>query len=169
MRTLLILLSALFIVTTATADNRMKQYDKVVITLTDGRVFDIEIDEASIIYSYVKEKDSVLKQYVEVVGVSEVYIFERLEMLSVKFVEETDWKSEENVAVVNEMNPIRYINGELVMHNSLNGETLEIFDLSGIRISEAVVRGNANIPMHAFPAGKYIVTVKDLELKVIVQ
>ena len=169
MRTLLILLSALFIVTTATADNRMKQYDKVVITLTDGRVFDIEIDEASIIYSYVKEKDSVLKQYVEVVGVSEVYIFERLEMLSVKFVEETDWKSEENVAVVNEMNPIRYINGELVMHNSLNGETLEIYDLAGIRISKAVVQGNANIPMHAFPAGKYLVTVKDFELKVIVQ
>lgn len=169
MRKLLILLSALFIVTTATADNRMKQYDKVVITLTDGRVFDIEIDEASIIYSYVKEKDSVLEQYVEVVGVSEVYIFERLEMLSVKFVEATDQTGVENVAMVNEMNPIRYINGELVMHSSLNGERLKIFDMEGKRIAEAVVRENVNISMHAFAAGKYLVTVKDLELKVIVQ
>ena len=66
MRKLFFLLFAVMIVSTAMADGKIRQYDKVVLALVDGRVFDIDIDSESFIYSYTQSgEDGKLVQYVE--------------------------------------------------------------------------------------------------------
>ena len=109
MRKLVFLLFAVMLSSAAMADGGPKVYEKVVLTLTDGRVFDIDIDSESFIYSYTQsDEDGKLVQYVEVSGKSEMYLFERGELQSIKFVEAatTDVAT---VAGVDESNPMRYI------------------------------------------------------------
>ena len=61
MRKIVFLLFAMVFASAALADEKPKQYDMVIVTLLDGRVFDIEIDADSYIYSYTKEVDEKLK------------------------------------------------------------------------------------------------------------
>ena len=73
MRKLLFILFGLILSTSAFADGGLKQYDKIIITLIDGRVFDIEIDSESYIYSFVEEEDGDNVQLIEVIGTREEY------------------------------------------------------------------------------------------------
>ena len=65
MKKLVILLLAILFTVPVMADGEKKQFDKVVIALVDGRVFDIEIDADSYIYSYTTEKDGQVMQIIE--------------------------------------------------------------------------------------------------------
>ena len=110
MRKIVFLLFAMVFASAALADENPKQYDMVIVTLLDGRVFDIEIDADSYIYSYTKEVDGVAVQYVEISGVAEDCLFERDEIRSMKFAEAV-LTGIDNVTEVTEQNPMRFIDG----------------------------------------------------------
>jgi hypothetical protein len=168
MKKLVILLLAILFTVPVMADGEKKQYDKVVITLVDGRVFDIEIDADSYIYSYTTEKGGQEIQMVEVLGVSEDYMFERDEIKSVKFVEAV-LTGIDNVTEVSEQNPMRFIDGELVFHDSLHGEMLYVYDTAGKLVMSACVNSNANQSLDILPKGTYLAKVKECKLKVVVR
>ncbi len=169
MKKVLFLLFALMFFAAAFADGGPKVYDKVILTLVDGRVFDIEIDSESFIYSYTKgEEGDALVQYVEVAGKSEMYLFERSELLSVKFVEAatTDVAT---VVAVDESNPMRYIDGELVFHSSLNGGTLYLYDAAGKLLMRECVNAGENISLADLAKGTYLAKVNNCKIKVVVR
>ena len=169
MRKLLFLLFAAMLSSAAMAEGGPKVYEKVVLTLTDGRVFDIDIDSESFIYSYTQSgEDGKLVQYVEVSGKIEMYLFERNELLSLKFVEAatTDVPS---VVGVDESNPMRYIDGELVFHSSLDGGTLHLYDAAGKLLMTGIVDARKNIPLANLPKGTYLAKVNDCKIKVVVR
>lgn len=168
MRKIVFLLFAMVFASAALADENPKQYDMVIVTLLDGRVFDIEIDADSYIYSYTKEVDGVAVQYVEISGVAEDCLFERGEIGSMKFAEAV-LTGIDNVTEVTEQNPMRFIDGELVFHGSLHGQTLYVYDAAGKQVLMAAVNAAANLSLDILPKGTYLVKVKDFKLKVVVR
>ena len=169
MRKLVFLLFAVMLSSAAMADGGPKVYEKVVLTLTDGRVFDIDIDSESFIYSYTQSgEDGKLVQYVEVSGKSEMYLFERSELQSIKFVEATI-TDVPAVAGVDESNPMRYIDGELVFHSSLNGSTLYLYDAAGKLLMTGSVNAGKSIPLANLAKGTYLAQVNDCKIKVVVR
>lgn len=169
MRKLVFLLFAVMLSSAAMADGGPKVYEKVVLTLTDGRVFDIDIDSESFIYSYTQSgEDGKLVQYVEVSGKSEMYLFERSELQSIKFVEATI-TDVPAVAGVDESNPMRYIDGELVFHSSLNGSTLYLYDAAGKLLMTGSVNAGKSIPLANLAKGTYLAKVNDCKIKVVVR
>ncbi len=169
MRKVLFLLFAVLLSSAAMADGGPKVYEKVVLTLTDGRVFDIDIDSESFVYSYTQSgEDGALIQYVEVSGKSEMYLFERSELLSIKFIEAGN-TGIDDVAGVDESNPMRYINGELVFHSSLSGGTLYLYDAAGKQLMTRVVNAGKNISLANLAKGTYLAQVNDCKIKVVVR
>lgn len=168
MRKIVFLFFAMVFASAALADENPKQYDMVIVTLLDGRVFDIEIDADSYIYSYTKEVDGVAVQYVEISGVAEDCLFERGEISSMKFAEAV-LTGIDNVTEVTEQNPMRFIDGELVFHDSLHGQTLYVYDAAGKQVLMAAVNAAANLSLDILPKGTYLVKVKDFKLKVVVR
>ena len=166
---MLFLLFAVLFSSAAMADGGPKVYEKVVLTLTDGRVFDIDIDSESFVYSYTQSgEDGALIQYVEVSGKSEMYLFERSELLSIKFIEAGN-TGIDDVAGVDESNPMRYINGELVFHSSLSGGTLYLYDAAGKQLMTRVVNAGKNISLANLAKGTYLAQVNDCKIKVVVR
>ena len=168
MKKIIILLFGLMLSTTVLADGKYKQYDKVILTLVDGRVFDIEIDADSYIYSYVEEKEGERVQFVEVKGTHEEYIFERKEVASMKFAESVETAIEEHL-IVDELNPMRYIDGVLTFHSSLNGEKMYLYDAVGREVLTATVHDKAVVIIKHLAKGTYVAKVKDINLKVVVR
>ena len=168
MKKFVFLLFAIMSVSSAVADGILKLYDKVVLVLEDGRVFDIEIDADSYIYSYTKGEDTAMVQYVEVYGTREMYLFNRDELLSIKFVECGTAKSFRD-DVVDERNPMRHVNGELVFHDTLNGEKIDIYDSAGKLVFSGIVTPERKISLKHFLQGVYIVKVKWYKNKVMVR
>lgn len=169
MRKLVFLLFAAMLSSAAMADGSPKVYEKVILTLVDGRVFDIEIDSESFIYSYTQGGEGeVLVQYVEVSGKSEMYLFERSELLSIKFVEAATTGVAEVVGV-DESNPMRYIGGELVFHSSLNGGTLYVYDAAGKLLVTEAVNADKKISLAGYAKGTYLAKVNDCKIKVVVR
>jgi hypothetical protein len=169
MRKLVFLLFGVMSASSAMADGTLKLYDKVVLVLQDGRVFDIEINADSYIYSYTKGEDTALVQYVEVHGTREMYLFSRDELLSMKFIECGTAMSINNDILVDECNPMRYVNGELVFHNTLHGEKIDIFDPAGKLVFSDIVTPERKISLEHFVQGAYLVKVKGYKTKVVVR
>ena len=169
MRKLVFLLFAIMSVSSVFADGTIKLYDKVVLVLQDGRVFDIEIDADSYIYSYTKGEEAALVQYVEVHGTREMYLFSRDELLSIKFIECGVVTSAGDDVVVDECNPMRYVNGELVFHETLHGEKIEIYDPAGKLVLSAIVSPERKISLGHYAQGAYLVKVKGYKTKVMVR
>lgn len=169
MKKLIFLLFAVMSASSAMADGTLKLYDKVVLVLQDGRVFDIEINADSYIYSYTKGEDTALVQYVEVHGTREMYLFSRDELLSMKFIECGTAMSIDNDILVDECNPMRYVNGELVFHNTLHGEKIDIFDPAGKLVFSDIVTPERKISLEHFVQGAYLVKVKGYKTKVVVR
>lgn len=168
MRKLLLFLFGLIMTTTAFADGKLKQYDKIVIILTDGRVFDIEIDAESYVYSFVEERGSGMVQLIEVIGTREEYIFERGEIKSVKFIEALDTRIDD-VADVSEKNPMRYFDGVLTFHRSLIGEKLYVYDVAGKTMLTAIISDGGVVSIAHLSSGTYVAKVKNINIKVIVR
>ena len=168
MKKLVILLLAILFTAPAMADGEQKQYDKVVVKLVDGRVYDVDIDKNSHVYSYTQEKDGVLVQYVEVNGKSECYIFERNEMLSLRFHETVSTYIEENKEQV-AANPIRCIDGELLFGKEMDGKTYWVFDAAGKEIMSGVVKCDSPVSLEKLPTGFYLAEVDKYKLKVMVR
>lgn len=168
MRKLLFILFGLTLCTSVFADGKLKQYDKIIITLIDGRVFDIEIDADSYVYSYVEDRNGNNVQLIEVIGTREEYIFERGEMRSMKFIEAIDTSIDE-LADVSANNPMRYLDGILTFHRSLNGATLYVYDVAGKTILTATVKEGGIVSLAHLSAGTYVAKVKDINIKVIVR
>ena len=169
MKKFIFLLFAVMSASSAMADGTLKLYDKVVLVLQDGRVFDIEINADSYIYSYTKGEDTALVQYVEVHGTREMYLFSRDELLSMKFIECGTAMSINNDILVDECNPMRYVNGELVFHNTLHGEKIDIFDPAGKLVFSDIVTPERKISLEHFVQGAYLVKVKGYKTKVLVR
>lgn len=169
MKKFIFLLFAVMSASSAMADGTLKLYDKVVLVLQDGRVFDIEINADSYIYSYTKGEDTALVQYVEVHGTREMYLFSRDELLSMKFIECGTAMSINNDILVDECNPMRYVNGELVFHNTLHGEKIDIFDPAGKLVFSDIVTPERKISLEHFVQGAYLVKVKGYKTKVVVR
>ncbi len=169
MKKFIFLLFAVMSASSAMADGTLKLYDKVVLVLQDGRVFDIEINADSYIYSYTKGEDTALVQYVEVHGTREMYLFSRDELLSMKFIECGTAMSINNDILVDECNPMRYLNGELVFHNTLHGEKIDIFDPAGKLVFSDIVTPERKISLEHFVQGAYLVKVKGYKTKVVVR
>ena len=168
MKKLVILLLAILFTAPAMADGEQKQYDKVVVKLVDGRVYDVDIDKNSHIYSYTQEKDGVLVQYVEVNGKSECYIFERNEMLSLRFHETVSTYIEEIKEQI-ASNPLRFIDGELLFGKEMNGKTYWVFDAAGKEIMSGVVKCDSPVSLEKLPTGFYLAEVDKYKLKVMVR
>lgn len=162
------LLFAVMLAAAAVADGGLKQYSKVVLTLLDGRIFDIDINADSYIYSYTKGEDAAAVQYVEVHGTREMYLFGRDELLSIKFVGDVT-TAIEDVFVTDENNPMRYVNGELLFHHSLNGESIRVFDVAGKKVFDSVVLPCRKISLDKLVQGTYLVEVKGFKTKVMVR
>ena len=162
------LLFAVMLAAAAMADGGLKQYSKVVLTLLDGRIFDIDINADSYIYSYTKGEDAAAVQYVEVHGTREMYLFGRDELLSIKFVDDVT-TAIEDVFITDENNPMRYVNGELLFHHSLNGESIRVFDIAGKKVLDSVVLPGRKISLDKLVQGTYLVEVKGLKTKVMVR
>ena len=159
---------AVMLAAAAVADGGLKQYSKVVLTLLDGRIFDIDINADSYIYSYTKGEDAAAVQYVEVHGTREMYLFGRDELLSIKFVGDVT-TAIEDVFVTDENNPMRYVNGELLFHHSLNGESIRVFDVAGKKVFDSVVLPCRKISLDKLVQGTYLVEVKGFKTKVMVR
>ena len=168
MKKLVILLLAILFTAPAMADGEQKQYDKVVVKLVDGRVYDVDIDKNSHIYSYTQEKDGVLVQYVEVNGKSECYIFERNEMLSLRFHETVSTYIEEIKEQI-AANPLRFIDGELLFGKEMDGKTYWVFDAAGKEIMSGVVKCDSPVSLEKLPTGFYLAEVDKYKLKVMVR
>ena len=168
MKKLVILLLAILFTAPAMADGEQKQYDKVVVKLVDGRVYDVDIDKNSHIYSYTQEKDGVLVQYVEVNGKSECYIFERNEMLSLRFHETVSTYIEEIKEQI-AANPLRFIDGELLFGKEMDGKTYWVFDAAGKEIISGVVKCDSPVSLEKLPTGFYLAEVDKYKLKVMVR
>lgn len=168
MRKLILFLFGLTINIAAFADGDLKQYDKIIITLIDGRVFDIEIDTESYIYSFVEERDGNSVQLIEVIGTREEYLFERSEVNSMKFIEAIDTQID-NVADVSEKNPMRYFDGVLTFHRSLIGEKLYVYDVAGKIMLTATVNEGGIVSLAHLSAGTYVAKVKDINIKAVVR
>lgn len=168
MRKLLFILFGLILSTSAFADGGLKQYDKIIITLIDGRVFDIEIDTESYVYSFVEEREGNNVQLIEVIGTREEYIFERGEVKSMKFIEAIDTQIDE-VADVSEKNPMRYFDGVLTFHRSLIGEKLYVYDVAGKIMLTATINEGGIVSLAHLSAGTYVAKVKDINIKAIVR
>lgn len=168
MKKLVILLLAILFTAPAMADGKQKQYDKVVVKLVDGRVYDVDIDKNSHIYSYTQEKDGVLVQYVEVNGKSECYIFERNEMLSLRFHETVSTYIEEIKEQI-AANPLRFIDGELLFGKEMEGKTYWVFDAAGKEIMSGVVKCDSPVSLEKLPTGFYLAEVDKYKLKVMVR
>ena len=168
MKKLVILLLAVMFSATAFADGRLKQYDKIVVKLVDGRVYDVDIDKNSHVYSYTQEKDGVLVQYVEVNGKSEYYIFERNEMLSLTFHEAVSTYIEEIKEQI-AANPLRFIDGELLFGKEMDGKTYRVFDAAGKEIMSGVVKCDSPVSLEKLPTGFYLAEVDKYKLKVMVR
>ena len=168
MRKLILFLFGLTINITAFADGDLKQYDKIIITLIDGRVFDIEIDTESYIYSFVEERDGNSVQLIEVIGTREEYVFERSEVNSMKFIEAIDTQID-NVADVSEKNPMRDFDGVLTFHRSLIGEKLYVYDVAGKIMLTATVNEGGIVSLAHLSAGRYVAKVKDINIKAVVR
>ena len=162
------LLFAVMLAAAAVADGGLKQYSKVVLTLLDGRIFDIDINADSYIYSYTKGEDAAAVQYVEVHGTREMYLFDRDELLSIKFVGDVT-TAIEDVFITDENNPMRYVNGELLFHHSLNGESIRVFDVAGKKVLDSVVLLGRKISLDKLVQGTYLVEVKGFKTKVMVR
>ena len=159
---------AVMLAAAAVADGGLKQYSKVVLTLLDGRIFDIDINADSYIYSYTKGEDAAAVQYVEVHGTREMYLFDRDELLSIKFVGDVT-TAIEDVFITDENNPMRYVNGELLFHHSLNGESIRVFDVAGKKVLDSVVLLGRKISLDKLVQGTYLVEVKGFKTKVMVR
>lgn len=162
------LLFAVMLAAAAVADGGLKQYSKVVLTLLDGRIFDIDINADSYIYSYTKGEDAAAVQYVEVHGTREMYLFGRDELLSIKFVGDVT-TAIEDVFITDENNPMRYVNGELLFHHSLNGESIRVFDVGGKKVLDSVVLPGRKVSLEKLVQGTYLVEVKGFKTKVMVR
>ncbi len=162
------LLFAVMLAAAAVADGGLKQYSKVVLTLLDGRIFDIDINADSYIYSYTKGEDAAAVQYVEVYGTREMYLFGRDELLSIKFVGDVT-TAIEDVFITDENNPMRYVNGELLFHHSLNGESIRVFDVAGKKVLDSVVLPGIKVSLEKLVQGTYLVEVKGFKTKVMVR
>lgn len=167
MRKIVFLLFAMVFASVALADEKPKQYDMVIVTLLDGRVFDIEIDADSYIYSYTKEVDEKLTQFVEVNGRSENYIFERSEMNSIRFVEALATAIEITEEVLE--NPMRFVDGALVFSDEMLGERYNVYDPSGKLVLSGIVRNDTPVALDKLPKGVYLAEVKMYKLKVVVR
>lgn len=168
MKRFVFLLFAVMLAAAAVADGGLKQYSKVVLTLLDGRIFDIDINADSYIYSYTKGEDAAAVQYVEVHGTREMYLFGRDELLSIKFVGDAT-TAIEDVFITDENNPMRYVNGELLFHHSLNGESIRVFDVGGKKVLDSVVLPGRKISLEKLVQGTYLVEVKGFKTKVMVR
>lgn len=166
MKKFVFLLFAIMFASSVAADGAHKLYNKVVFVLQDGRVFDIEIDVDSYIYSYTKGEDTALVQYVEVCGTREMYLFNRDELLSIKFIDSGGVNFDVDV---DEDNPMRYLNGELNFHKTLNGEKIDIYDSAGKLVFSTIVAPERNISLENFAQGTYLVKVKGYKTKVMVR
>ena len=168
MKRFIFLLFAMHLAVAAMADGGLKQYSKVVLALVDGRVFDIDVDADSYIYSYTKGEGAEAVQYVEVNGTREMYLFGRDELMSIKFVESATTAIDE-VVITDEQNPMRYINGELVFHYTLNGENFYVYDAAGKLVFEGVALSDVKISLDKLVQGVYLVEVKNYKTKVMVR
>ena len=168
MKRCVFLLFAVMLTAAAVADGGLKQYSKVVLTLLDGRIFDIDINADSYIYSYTKGEDAAAVQYVEVHGTKEMYLFGRDELLSIKFVSDAT-TAIEDVFITDENNPMRYVNGELLFHHSLNGESIRVFDVAGKKVLDSVVLPGIKVSLEKLVQGTYLVEVKGFKTKVMVR
>ena len=162
------LLFAVMLAAAAVADGGLKQYSKVVLTLLDERIFDIDINADSYIYSYTKGEDAAAVQYVEVHGTREMYLFGRDELLSIRFVGDAT-TAIDDVFITDENNPMRYGNGELLFHHSLNGESIRVFDVAGKKVLDSVVLPGRKVSLEKLVQGTYLVEVKGFKTKVMVR
>jgi hypothetical protein len=168
MKKLVILLLAILFTVPAMADGEQKQYDKVVLKLTDGRVYDIDIDKESYVYSYTKEVEGVLVQFVEISGKNEIYLFERGELSSMRFVESISTYIKDLQEDIDN-NPIRFVDGKLVFSDEMVGETYYLYDVAGKILFQGVVKSNLPVVLDKLPNGFYVAEVNRYKLKLMVQ
>ena len=71
--------------------------------------------------------------------------------------------------VTDENNPMRYINGELLFHGSLSGESIQVYDVAGKKVLDSVVLPGRKISLDKFARGTYLVEVKGFKTKVMVR
>ena len=85
-----------------------------------------------------------------------------------KFVEAVETGIEE-LSLVDESNPMRYIDGVLTFHSSLNGEKLSLYDSAGKLVLTATVHDKAVVIITHLANGVYVAKIKDINLKVVVR
>ena len=113
-------------------------------------------------------KIGVYETRVEVNGKSECYIFERNEMLSLRFHETVSTYIEEIKEQI-AANPLRFIDGELLFGKEMDGKTYWVFDAAGKEIMSDVVKCDSPVSLEKLPTGFYLAEVDKYKLKVMVR
>lgn len=151
----------------ANANGELAQFDRIVLTLVDGTSYEIPINSGSYIYSYVEGTGIAAKQVIEIKGDNCKYKFDRDEISTLKCIEII--AGIENVTA-DDVEKLRIEDGKIIIHPSLEGENLAVYDLAGRLVEYTTIESNQlQLSLDYLPTGVYIVKAKECSIKVAVK
>ncbi len=165
MKKLKLVLLMLLCVIMANASEDLKQFDKIVLQLTDGTRYEIPINSSSYIYSCIEESDTIVRQVVIVKGDNCEYKFERAEIASIRCVEVPEGMGVTPIKT----DKLRYEDGVIKTHSSLAGEYITIYDLAGRVVLYTKIQEKTAVSIEHLPVGIYIAKSGGQTIKVAVR
>ena len=151
------------------ANDDVKIYSHVILKLHDGAKYEIPIEHGSQIYSYAKGTGTNTYFVVDVTGKDCFYQFRREEIASMKMsgdeivpVDIDTPKMENDVHV----SKLHYRKGELLVHQTLEGEWFTITDMRGRQVYSARVEVPCILHLGFLPEGIYVAKVNEHTLKI---
>lgn len=149
----------------ANATEDLKQFDKIVLQLTDGTKYEIPINSSSYIYSCIEESDTIARQVVFVKGDNCEYKFDRSEIASISCIE-----APENMGITPvETDKLRFEDGVIKAHSSLAGEYITIYDLAGRMVLYTKIQEKTAVSLEHLRVGIYIAKSGGQTIKVTVR
>lgn len=163
----LVLLSLLVGLMANATDGELAQFDKIEIVLVDGTKYEIPINNQSYIYSYVEGTGLAAQQLVRVKGDNCEYLFNRNEIKTMRCMEIIG--GIENVTA-DDIEKLRIEDGKVIIHSSLEGENLAVYDLAGRLVEYTTIESNQlQLSLDYLPTGIYIVKANGYSIKVAVK
>lgn len=152
----------------ASAGDKLREYNKIVIELVDGTKHEVAIDGKSYIYSFIEGDGGAAVQVVEVKGADKYLKFDRDEIKSLKCIEDPTGIDEiaKDDGVINKL---RYEDGHIKCLGSLAGEKLFIYDVSGRVVHEETIMGESMISVKHLVSGAYVAKTKSYSIKLMVK
>ena len=167
MKRLFTLMMGITLAIASWAEDEVKMYSHVYLKLHDGNTYEIPIEHGSKMHSYAKGSGTTAYFVVDITGKDCFYQFKREEIAVMKLMEDVtgiefrDYDSEDPHA-----SKIQYKLGELLVHNTLDGEQLIIVDAQGKTLFVEHVDAPYALDLSFLPSGVYVAKVNEHTLKI---